>query len=130
MISGPIPQDHRQTLPDDVADHLPVSDDHSVDDYVRAVKLYCAGHSCADCEVHTGVNAEVLRALLQDLNLIRSASEAQRVRYLVRRERVRRLFEKKYRTMSIVRLTGFCRGTIAQYRRQWNDNVPLHEWST
>ena len=130
-VKGPIPPDEREPLPDG---WLSVYNgfDYTVAQLERAARLYLAGHSCSDCQVKTGVNAEQLRKILSDLGLIRSMSEAQTVRYLRQRRHVKRLLESPvdYGTAAICRLTGLGKRAVIGYRRDWTRGLPITEWTS
>jgi len=130
-IDGPIPKEQRSCLPTDWRTYLPMSDALSVKDYKDAAKLYAAGRSCAECQILTGVNAEVLRQLLSNLGMTRTQAEAMRLKTAEKRRHLKRLLEsdRAYGTMNLANLVGVTRGTIIDWRRQWKRGVPLLEWS-
>jgi len=131
-VDGPIPPDERDQLPADWLAAAPPHSNYTVDQLQTAARLYLAGHSCTDCQVQTGVNAESLRKLLSALGLVRSKSEAHHVRHLERRRHVKRLLESsvEYGTMAICRLTGLGKRAVIGYRRDWKRGEPITDWSS
>ena len=131
-VSGPVPVDQRQSIPDNWREQLPQSDTFTVQQYRRALLCYVAGHSCAQCQVRTGVNAESLRKLVNRLGLTRSRGEAQSVRHLKKRRHACKLFKSPIDrgTVAIARLVDVCKGTIIAWRQQWRQGLPLREWSS
>lgn len=128
-VTGPIPPDAREDLPDEVLPHLPLSSSCTVAEFERAMGLYLAGRSCAACEARTGVNAETLRTVLHRAGLMRTPEEAQHVCMLDQRRRARRLFRKGYPNATVARLVGIDRATAVGYCYDWQRGVPIMEWS-
>ena len=132
VVRGPIPPEERETLPSDWVAAVPACSDYKVGQLERAARLYLAGHSCAQCQVKTGVNAESLRGMMADLGLTRSKSESQHVRHLKGRRHVKRLLESPvgYGTEVMCRLTGLGKKAVIGYRRDWKRGVPLTDWTS
>jgi hypothetical protein len=130
-VDGPLPPSERASLPDDWMSHVPPTTDYKVDQVRRALRLYLAGHSCAECQVKTGVNAESLREVLAKMDLTRSRGEALRLKHIQKKRRARDLFEQPRRreNATVARLVGADPKVVGTWRRLWKKDIPVHDWS-
>jgi len=108
----------------------PESDYYSVRTFERAVRYYLEGGSCAEAEVDTGVNAEVLRSYLHRARLIRSHREAATIKSLPDRLRARRMFRLRHRSSTVASVIGRDRTTVYAWRRQYDAGIPFYEWNS